>query len=434
MTRSRLQSMSATLMAVVVVLMWVLSCGNVAAADIYADSAHGNASYGVNRTGTECPPGTLCPTGECVHCHETFDPSICGVNSLMLFYDYYVSRSDMLCFQCHRTGDLGYGVVENEPYCVNFGGRSSISAYNSIKREFTNDNSKPAACGSRHTLNRVQFIIKDNKNGWGFDSNPIPCLACHPSHAAQRSHHPVAIDGEGKLNTAIRRALHYKSTDPADLLWGDDANERMSYYATSNGATYQAPYYGYTTTTFEPSGNSSPSDGSDLPDYVTFCLDCHEVEQYDPDCDRTVKAIDWSEETGDRHGLYPANDCTPGMALYEGTLKPPYVDTPNSNYVLSCLDCHEPHGSRKRLHLIRRMINGQEVLATFTGSLYYYCDDGPSSTEICEKCHNIDTPASHRTGDCRTCHGDGGISPYEEWSFHGGSDDAAGGCQGKPMF
>ena len=393
-------------------LVWVLSSAVVATADIYADSAHGSTSYGVNRTGTECPPGTPCPTGNCTHCHDAFDPSICGVEELMLFYESYISKSDMLCFQCHRSGDIGYGQVNNYPYCVNFGGYSPY--YDSIRKQFTNDNSKPENNGSRHNLARVQFIIKNDKNGWGFGSNPNACFACHPAHAAQRNH-PVAIDGEGKLNTAIRRPPHYRSANPEDLLWGDDANERMSYYAMSNNATYQAPYYGDTTgTKFEPTGNASPSDGSDVPDYVTFCLDCHEDEQYDPDNDRSVKAIDWSSE---RHGLYHANDpdCEPS---YEGTVLPPYVETPMSNYVLSCLDCHEPHGARKRKHLIRRMINGGEV-ANESGNAQ------ADWTEICEKCHVVTHGA-----DCETCH-DG---PTEDNGFHGGTRGGAGACQGEPMF
>jgi hypothetical protein len=370
----------------------------------YGESAHGDTTHGVNRSGTGYP------TGSCAHCHDTFDPSICGVEELMLFYESYISKSDMLCFQCHRSGDIGYGQVSNYPYCVNFGGYPAY--YDSIRKQFTNDNSKPANRGSRRNLARVQFIIKNDKNGWGFDSNPNACFACHPAHAAQRNY-PVAIDGEGKLNTAIRRAPHYKSTDPAGLLWGDDANERMSFYADSNGATYQAPYYGDTISgKYEPA-NDTISDGSNLPDYVTFCLDCHQDEQYDPDTDRTVKAIDWSSE---RHGLYHANDpnCEPS---YEGTVLPPYVETPMSNYVLSCLDCHEPHGARKRMHLIRRMINGGEV-ANESGNAQ------ADWIEICEKCHVVTHGA-----DCGTCHG-----PDETNGFHGGTHAGAGSCQGEPMF
>jgi hypothetical protein len=417
--RFKTQYLPTTVLIVVGVLVWVLASAGLAAAGPYTDSAHGNTTYGVNRSDVVPDPDhpDAYDIGSCAHCHDTFDPSICGVEELMLFYESYISKSDMLCFQCHRSGDIGYGEVDNYPYCVSFGGYPAY--YDSIRKQFTNDNSKPANRGSRHNLARVQFVIKNDKNGWGFDSNPNACFACHPAHAAQRNH-PVAVDGEGKLNTAIRRVLHYKSTDPADLVWGDDANERMSSYAASNGAIYQAPYYGdITGTRFEPTGNASPSDGSNLPDYVTFCLDCHGIEQYDPDNDRTVKAIDWSSATGDRHGLYPANNCTPA-ALYEGTLKPPY-DTyePNeSNFVLSCLDCHEPHGARKRMHLIRRMINGGEV-ANESGYPQEYWK------KICDRCHNYD----HSLADCGTCH-DGADENNE---FHGGYWGGAA-CNGAPMF
>jgi Zn-finger protein len=150
------------------------------------------------------------------------------------------------------------------------------------------------------------------------------------------------------------------------------------------GGTYQAPYYGDTSgTKYEPSGNASPSDGSDLPDYVTFCLNCHQYEQFDPDNNnRTVKAIDYSQE---RHGSYPSNDCT-SAGFGEGSLTAPYIDSPDSNYVLSCLDCHEPHGAKKRQHLIRRMINGQEVVLD-SKDQYGNCYD--DFAVICEKCHEF---------------------------------------------
>jgi hypothetical protein len=279
---------------------------------------------------------------------------------------------------------------------VTFGGRAEF--YGSIKKQFTNQYAKPANCGSRHSLEAIRdFMISDTYN-WGFSSDPDPCVACHNQHADQRNH-PVAIDGEGKLNTAIRRPLDYENTDLAGSLWGDDESERMDEYANSVGGTYQAPYYGDTSgTKYEPSGNGSPSDGSDLPDYVTFCLDCHQYEQYDPERDETVKAIDWSTE-GDRHGGYPGNTCDAGD-FYEGdpfesSLRPPYSDFENSNYVLSCLDCHEPHGTKKRLHLIRRMISGEEV-----GADNDPCDQASDWAGICARCHYL----THPSPDCTDCH------------------------------
>jgi hypothetical protein len=363
----------------------------------------------------------------------------------MLFHDDYVGIGNMFCFQCHRNADIGFGVVINNPYCVNFGGYSP-AYYTSVKKQFINDNSKPANCGSRHQLGNVRNFIKNNAKGWGFNSDANPCVACHPPHAAQRNH-PVAIDGAGKLNTAIRRPSHYK-TNSADLLWGDDEGERMSDYAaqfTNPVGEYQAPYYGNgpwdpEAGPFEPAGDST-SDGSNLPDYVTFCLDCHQYAQYDSERSAEqpaygyVKAIDWSS-TGDRHGAAPANTCNAGSS-YEGTLKAPYSDYDNSNYVLSCLDCHEPHGTHKRLHLIRRMINGQLVDAQSTvDPLEEACDQSTDWAEICEKCHNWPHPG---WGSCNgpECHGKLMPPPeFNQGGFHGGwwNVGTTTGCDGEPAF
>jgi hypothetical protein len=139
---------------------------------------------------------------------------------------------------------------------------------------------------------------------------------------------------------------------------------------------YQAPYYGsFESGLFEPAGDAT-SDGSNLPDYVTFCLDCHQYAQYDPERGKNVKAINYAME---RHGGYPSNTCT-NMGFAEGSLKAPYVDVPNSNYVLSCLDCHEPHGTLNRMHLIRRVINGQVIPANDTAG---GCLESPDFAEIC---------------------------------------------------
>jgi len=396
--RSKIQYLPTTILIVVGVLMWLLSCGDMATAfdfhDFHADSAHGNESYGVNRTDLECPPGTgtPCPQGDCTHCHETFDPSICGLNNYLLFYDDWISKGDLFCYECHRTGE-----VTNYPYCVTFGGRGAF--YANIKKQFTNAFSTFAECGSKHHLGRIWLVIKDNANNWGFNDDPDPCVACHNPHAAQKNH-PVAIDGEGKLNTAIRRPSHYKSTNSADLLWGDDANERMSSYAISVGGTYQAPYYADTTSgRYEPDGSTSePVDGwgSNTPDYVTFCLDCHQYTQYDAERGAAVKVINWSQ---DIHGEVQANTCNTSLP-YEGTTKDPYTD-PGANYVLSCLDCHEPHGTYKRLHLIRRMINGQLVDAD-SPDAWDACDSDPvDKSGICTPCHNW---PHDDWGSCYGCH------------------------------
>lgn len=431
-TKSKIQCLSTTILIVVGVLAWALTFGGVATAldigfDYHDDTAHGNTLNGVYRSTAACDkwPGQTCTgtTGSCAHCHDTFDSNICGVNELMLFADVFVTNTNQFCTKCHSANADYQPVTTNYPYSVNFGGYTP-TYYGHIKKQIGDDHSTPEYCGSRHNMRGIRNYVKNDTNGWGFGSDPSPCVACHNPHTAQRNY-PVAIEG-GKLNTAIRRPSDHNSTDPADSLWGDGAEERMSYYASQfTDGVYQAPYYGDTSADYyEPSGNATPSDGSDLPDYVTFCLDCHQYEQSDPDnSDRTVKAIDYSQE---RHGSYPSNDCT-SAGFGEGFLKPPYVDSPGSNYVLSCLDCHEPHGAKKRKHLLRRMINGQEV-ALDSKDKWGNCYD--DFDVICEKCHYF-TYDHLNWGGCTGCHGvSSGDWHGSKFLFGSGTDN----CNDHPSF
>jgi hypothetical protein len=415
--KSKTQYLWTTILIIVALFVWVLSFSGVATADTYSDSAHGNLTYGVN-----CPDKGH-PTGDCAHCHEIFDSSVCGANNYMLFYDDYIGPVDMFCFQCHHSVDQGCGIILsgwNQLYCVNFGGRAPVSGYNYVRKHFANAYSKFTECGSRHYLTRIRNIVKNNANGWGFGSDPDPCVACHSPHTAQRNHPVADVSGGGKLNTAIRRPSHYDSTSPEHLLWGDDSDERMDAYAASVSGTYMAPYHGNGSGTHEPAGDGI-SDGSNLPDYVTFCMDCHKDFQYDPLRDKSVKAIVWDYSYGpkpNRHGAYPANDCTSWLTD-ESTTRAPFID-PDANYVLSCLDCHEPHGTKKRFHLIRRMINGEEVTAVGKDS-WGNCETN-DWLPICERCHEVNHP---QNACCSCCH------------QHGAEDDAGGagtGCKDKPLF
>jgi len=379
----------------VLMLILALAWPSLALADTYGASAHGNTDFGVYREGAVCP-GTPCDQGNCAHCHASYAPAVCSANPHMLFYDDWVDKTDLLCFECH-SASTEEQQVGNYPYCVTFGGRAEF--YGNIKKQFNNEYSKFVNCGSRHHLTAIRDFMIADPYGWGFSTDPDPCVACHNPHADQKNY-PVAIVG-GKLNTAIRRPAHYRSTDPAEILWGDDGNERMDDRAALMGDAYQAPYYGSpgnpTTGPFEPADNDV-SDGSNLPDYVTFCLDCHQDPQYDPERNETVRAIDWNAE---RHGGWPSNTCDAGETYegdpFESSLKPPY-DTyePDAyNFVLSCLDCHEPHGTKKRLHLIRRMINGEEV-----GPDNGECDEPTDWANICARCHYLTHPGPTCTG----CH------------------------------
>jgi hypothetical protein len=233
----------------------------------------------------------------------------------------------------------------------------------------------------------------------------------------QRNYPPTT---SGDLNTCIRLPSKYKSTAPADLLWGDDDGERMDDYATSKGGEYQPPYSWNSFTKYEPTGTVVDYAGDRTPDYVTFCLECHQYALTDPDRGGApVKAIKWDGADADIHGAAHANTCD-GLSN-EGTLRAPYVDTPDSNYILSCLDCHEPHGTYKRLHLIRRAING-ELVPEDTAN----CDEsGNEMGQICSRCHNC-AHAEVLYANCEVCH-----SETTE-GFHGGIMLTP--CDGEPGF
>jgi hypothetical protein len=355
-----------TIFVIVGVLVWVLSSAPMAIAGVYADSAHGNTSYGVDRS------GATYSTGDCAHCHETVDPAAatCGDNNFMLFYDDWVSQDDLLCIGCH-SDSVDPQQVYNDTYSVSFGGRTSLPEYDTVEEQF-NDGT------AEHDLSAIRDLIGNDAYGWGFSSDPDPCVACHAPHTAQRSV-PVIIEEE-KLNTAIRRPSHYKSASPADARWGDDAGERMSdYVAQFSNAVYQAPYYGvYESGVYEPSGNASPDDGSDMPDYVTFCLDCHQYAI------GSVAAVDWDNVA---HGGLP-----PRVGVY--AFKEPY-NTGTHNYVLSCVDCHEPHGgpgpTREGRGLIRGWVNGQVTYPPTSGNYDTFCytchPEPPNPMGPCEDCH-----------------------------------------------
>jgi hypothetical protein len=402
-----------TALIVVAALLYVLSCGNVAIADTYADSAHGSAAYGVNR------PSADHPTGDCAHCHDSLDDSICGVNQYMLFFGTQTA-CDQICFECHGASYASEQQINNYPYGILFGGFSTLY-FESILHQFCSDQTHHTNCGSRHSLTQIWSVIKDNTLDWGFSANPNPCSACHNPHLSQRIGSTQYRPPYDPTKSPITRPSE-RYNNPLNL-WGDDASERIDQYAGQfTDGEYQAPYYGsFESGLFEPAGDAT-SDGSNLPDYVTFCLDCHQYAQYDPERGKNVKAINYAME---RHGGYPSNTCT-NMGFAEGDLRAPYVDVPNSNYVLSCLDCHEPHGTLNRMHLIRRVINGQVIPANDTAG---GCEESPDFAEICLPCHDWPHPA---WGGCTGCHGEHNSGDWHGSTFPFGS--GTDNCLGEPSF
>ena len=399
-TRLKIQYLWPAILILVPTLAWLLSSGHIVAAVSYMDSGHGNCSYGVNRSGIDTP----CPTGDCTHCHDTFDDSICGVRELMLF----AANDTDLSFKSHdSTTNYATTPIVNRTYSYRAGGWTADTVDNILEAfSFTSP-------GASHDLDDIKTFIDGM---WGYTADSNSCTACHSQHRAQGDpeNSPNAAKTSATRGWPVTRPTKHGSLLSGDILWGDDIGERMSDYTTE----YQALYRYNSTTTYEPDG-STTQDGSNLTDYATFCTDCHNATNaiYSNTLERNVKTIDWDNE---KHGKGDA----------DGYIK---VDSPYSSTlgkVLSCLDCHEPHGA-PNVTLIRKEVNRAELAGTIatitsTDCTPTYNDNNTEMKYLCTRCHNDDFKGIHhdtynndgayRDTNCNRCHESGG------GGGHGGHD------------
>ena len=376
----------------------------VADAGPYRDSAHGNTTYGVDRTST-----SQYTQGHCAHCHEQHasiggdEPTpntgtAEGPDDFCLLANNFdttattgtYTQDDNACFYCHcyptATTYQATPNFFNYSYSKTFGGNPDAIVDN-IMEAFN------LASASYHNLKDVIDWASDTTAGWPatFTADSNPCSACHNVHIAQRScGKPTGSYDPTK--SAISRPSDHGN------LWGDDdgtvnPSERMDAYPN----TYQAPYY-YATTNYEPANNTI-SDGSNLPDYATFCLDCHvnEVEKGAG----TLTAINWTSGSGgDKHGQKAA-----GSGGSHGELIAPYADASSGIYALSCTDCHEPHGSSNEW-LLRTEVNAKSgIEITSTGVWYEFCT-ACHSVNLTSGSHSSLTSSSSCTGSLCHAHGD----------------------------
>jgi hypothetical protein len=402
-------------------LLWLAAASaGPALAGPYADSAHGDAGSGVRRAATD---GLGYVQGNCAHCHEQHtsiggvEPAPAGgaASPFALFADNFsgktvntYNQADDFCFFCHSySGSLQVGGIINYPYSRTFGGAAS-SPVSGILAAFNQR--------SYHNLEDIRNFAATRFSYFKSQSNP--CAACHNPHRARRNReHP-----RDPAYAAIS-----KPTDHENLV------------TTSMGATfgteYEPPYCSGTTR--EPASSASDVAGrAATPDYVSFCTSCHNSINliYSTNYNRNLQKIDWGGN-GDKHGLRDRTESSPSA-----TSQDPY--NVNYDYVLSCLDCHEPHGS-SNITLIRTRVNGGQLSGSITIPVVIPPNSGTGSNSslgyLCQRCHItawktihhggpgvFDAPYQGSLQPCGDCHGNAAGPPKPidcgKCHFHGSTD------------
>lgn len=393
------------------VFLLLFYCISSALAGDYKNSAHGNTVYGVNRSSIS---SLGYARGNCAHCHEQHasiqgeepEPASGTSSNYLVFADTTpTSQTDNFCFNCHKSfGTLYQNLPENYNYSTTFGGQSTGSANTT---DSIYDAFNPSE-GSAHDLNSISALLQLD---FSYPSTANPCTGCHNPHIARKN------NATGGSYNPANAAISLPSA-PGNL-FGDEDTERMD----DNPGTYRAPFYSgadpsQSSTLHEPDGlpgdrNDANVKGANTPNYTTFCLDCHSG----PIVAASIPAIPWASGSTAKHGEVDGAGTPQGdrLAPYtidgtDGSFSSPAsngAEDTTTNFILSCLDCHEPHGSQ--------MANGEYLLRTTVNGVSGITIAGPGQWyNFCLACHSINTAAGVHasatpTTDCMGsgsgCHG-----------------------------
>ncbi|MBI2336159.1 MAG: hypothetical protein HYU97_05300 [Deltaproteobacteria bacterium] len=364
---------------------------------LWADSAHNQINYQANSNKPLSCLGDGIKTG----CHSNGHGS--DIEKMLSV----AGPINNLCDQCHTDEKvLNQALSGNE-------------LANNIQQAF----SLEGDTASMHNLG-TQFTI--NAGDPNEKTFTLQCTTCHNPHVVTGKY----WDAEAGKSPITRPDLASDPTENpramGDTLWGVSNDQKMSSYAGVALAS-----------SFNQAGNfqdAAGGPGNQLPDYVTFCTDCHAEPGPSPFGLNDGPGWDDSKKSwdSDPHGRYPANlpaskcpndpacgDATEGWPktpLGKGFMQrllPPYDQgkrIAGFNYVLSCTDCHEAHGSVNK-NLIRSNLNGTST---------------PDSkwNNLCLTCHKVDQYMISMSGigqHCESCHGYGQNPPqaYMPGSIHG---------------
>jgi hypothetical protein len=330
-----------------------------------------------------------------------------------------VADSQALCFQCHTEG-----VVQNNAISNNRPG--GYNAGDDIEEAFSK--SRKHNLGTAFNVNGKDYTLE--------------CVSCHNVHIITGKY----WDAEQGKSPVTRFAGNSDGT-PVTEIWGDGSGEKMDDFAAKGSGTGGFSYNiarGYDLgdtglpsdqqAIYQPpkSGNGYEFefDGNVLPDYTTFCLDCHSHRM-----SGAIPPVNWGQgigctdnsvdppnqriECGAQHGLgvagkpsYVSDTGTAGFWGSSGNpdvmfhmnyvtrgrhnghfMRWPYDSADRGagvNFVMACTDCHEAHGSNRGGMVRERFnvnANGDCGAGGDPDPNGESCADGGNWNSYCNACH-----------------------------------------------
>ena len=183
-------------------------------------------------------------------------------------------------------------------------------------------------------------------------------------------------------------ANEYTNSAHGDTTDGVKSSSRggpdTSDYATGNCA--HCHLYQHQSLDGTPSNTPlSPQNRSDI---IPFCLECHYIVQGDS------AIITWNSGTIDDNDVHGDRNIT-GAAVLDvlDGINPDDITEVDGNYSISCIVCHEPHGT-SNVMLIREEVNGAALdpITTIaqTGCTPAYPPGNKELGYLCNRCHEDD--------------------------------------------
>jgi hypothetical protein len=407
---------------------------NIEQSTFWANSAHATGGRSGIKVGCFGDATMNSGTGCHGNAHGSKKINLLGPADTAAAEPDFEDEEEGFCYVCHQSG----GVVN---YALSTKSDLSYTLADNIKDAFTYTSTHPVKDSEQPIVNNVQVEVE--------------CVSCHSVHWATGKY-SESVDNKTSVTLPKKLAAFRAGTALTDseLLWGDETGEKATDYAAQyigTGGQYVArqPSDGWCWDTLvdEPAVYL-PIDGygesTEAPDYTTFCLDCHNDPNmvvapylFDNAVGGTLRNP-W--QTGDAHGgliagagsdpcNYPTDynptdprrvscswvdeDGEPLGFGYPKWIREPYSQKDRVggiNYVLTCTDCHEAHGST-RADLNKTAINNNS-----------------GGGNICGKCHmTYGMPHLYSGGGSMGC---GPSSCHSTYSVHYMTHRGGGGVNG----